>query len=252
MKYHLECAKLSAIVYKDSKTIQNFLINDEKFAGANNFNFYDVDGTQAISFLVSDKLYIAFRGTEPTQLSDILADLKAWQVKSKYKTGRVHAGFRSALDEVWEQVLETAISQSPGRTIIITGHSLGGALSTLCAKRLSKVLDNKICLYTFGSPRVGNRRWRKSFNIETYRFANNNDIVTRVPSAIFYRHVGELQYFNFYGEVRYMGYWQRLKDRWRGFWHAIKKRQGIDWFTDHSMALYLEKVEKNNELLHRN
>jgi len=250
MKYSLDCANLSAIVYKDSKTIQNFITNEEKFAGATNFKFYDVDGTQALSFLVSDKLYIAFRGTEPTKIADIWADLKAWQVKSKYKSGRVHAGFRSALDNVWESVLETVISQSPGRTVIITGHSLGAALATLCAKRVSKLIDAKICLYTFGSPRVGNRRWAKSFNIETYRFVNNNDIVTRVPSGLLFRHVGTLQYFNHYGNLRNMGYWQRFKDRWRGFWRAIKKRQGIDWFIDHSMVRYLNKVENNNELLH--
>jgi len=250
MKYHLECAKLSAIVYKDSKTIQNFLINDESFAGATNFTFYDQEGTQALSFLVSDKLYIAFRGTEPTQLSDIWADLKAWQVKSKYKSGRVHAGFRSALDEIWEILAPTIISQASGREVIITGHSLGAALATLCCKRLSKLIDNKITLYTFGSPRVGSRRWAKKFDTEAYRFVNNNDIVTRVPSPILYRHVGQLCYFNHYGNVRNMGYWQRLKDRWRGFWKALIKRQGIDWFIDHSMVLYLKKVENNDELLH--
>lgn len=250
MKYSLDCAKLSAIVYKDSKTIQSYLINNTNFSGSTNFKFYDKNGTQAVSFLLNDQLYIVFRGTEPTKFSDIWADLKAWKVKSKYKSGRVHAGFRSALDEIWDDVHKYIMTNSSSRTIIITGHSLGAALATLSAKRISKIVENKIYLYTFGSPRVGNRRWAKAFDIETYRFVNNNDIVTRVPSALTFRHIGKLMYFNFYGNIREMGYWQRTKDRWRGFYKAIQKREGIDWFVDHSMLLYLKKVENNIELLH--
>jgi len=249
MKYSLQCAYLSAIVYSSPKTIPNLLL--EKVGDITNFKFYDCDGTQAMTFLIGDKMYIAFRGTEPTQLSDILADLKAWQTKSKYKTGRVHSGFRNALDVIWDDIFEYVIRNNSGREIIVTGHSLGAALATLCASRISKKFDNTISLYTFGSPRVGNRAWAKAFNVETYRFVNNNDIVTRVPSAIFYTHIGKLCYFNHYGFLREMGYWQRTKDRWRGFWRAIQKREGIDWFIDHSMALYVKKVENNtSELLH--
>ena len=58
-------------------------------------------------------------------------------------------------------------------------HSLGAALATICASRLDAHE-----LYTFGSPRVGNRAFVKEMKndgIQHYRFVNNNDIVTGVP-----------------------------------------------------------------------
>lgn len=251
MKYSLQCAQLSGIVYKDSNFIENYLQNSNDFPGASNFKFYDVDGTQAMSFLEGDVVYLVFRGTEPTQLSDIWADLKAWKVDSKYKKGRVHAGFRTALDKVWNEVSEYALTHgASGRSFVITGHSLGAALATLCSSRVAELFDNKIDLYTFGSPRVGSRGWTKSFNVDAYRFVNNNDVVTRVPSAITYRHMGKLVYFNHYGNVRNMTQWQRTKDRFRGFFKALIKLQGIDWFNDHSMKNYIELVEKNKGVLH--
>jgi len=40
--------------------------------------------------------------------------------------------------------------------IMLTGHSLGGAVSVLAAAYLQQTYDNVECLYTMGQPRVGN------------------------------------------------------------------------------------------------
>ena len=48
---------------------------------------------------------VCFRGTEPSEISDILADLKAWQSRSE-TDGWVHSGFKTELDKVWEDVLQ--------------------------------------------------------------------------------------------------------------------------------------------------
>jgi triacylglycerol lipase len=100
-------------------------------------------------------------------------------------------------------------------------------------------------LYTFGSPRVGDRRFVKEMStdkIKHYRFVNNNDIVTRVPPPIVYRHHGELVYINHYGNIRKMTAWQRIKDQWRGRLAAWKKREFFDGARDHSMDLYHRKI----------
>ena len=62
-------------------------------------------------------------------------------------------------------------------TVIVTlaGHSLGGALATLCAfdiaaavKEAGAVAESgraiDVCCYTFGAPRTGNRAFRNEFN----------------------------------------------------------------------------------------
>ena len=57
-------------------------------------------------------------------------------------------------------------------TVYITGHSLGGAIATIIAGRLIKdqVADaNRLKLYTFGSPRVGNPAFSQSMdNVRVY------------------------------------------------------------------------------------
>jgi uncharacterized protein YbgA (DUF1722 family) len=103
MKYSLDCARLSAIVYKNDSDAHSEI---NSLYEVTDFTFFDRKGTQALSFISNNKLFICFRGTEPTKFSDIAADLKAWQLQdSKYKTGKVHAGFKAALDAVWPTML---------------------------------------------------------------------------------------------------------------------------------------------------
>jgi triacylglycerol lipase len=128
--------------------------------------------------------------------------------------------------------------------IVCTGHSLGAAIATIVASRLDA--DE---LYTFGSPRVGNKAFVDEMmndKIKHYRFVNNNDVVTTVPFAFMgYRHNGDLIYINFYGNIRKMTTWQRIKDKWRGRWHALKKGQPFDGAFDHSITLYYEKLARH-------
>lgn len=251
MKYSLDCARLSAIVYENENDCLNFL--NSKYV-IEDFKFYDKEGTQAITFISNNKLFICFRGTEPTKFSDIAADLKAWQLQdSKYKTGKVHAGFKKALDVIWPFIFSHIENTIKDKEVIVTGHSLGAALATLCANRISRDLKiSTISLYTFGSPRVGDKRWASNFTVPTYRFVNNNDIVTTVPGDILFDHVGNLIYINYYGFIREMTSWQRVKDKWRGFWGALKNLEGVDFFNDHSMKHYLKKVENNIDILRSN
>ena len=54
--------------------------------------------------------------------------------------------------------MRTLIAAHPNTPILITGHSLGGALAVLSALDIKKELmfNETISLYTFGAPRVGN------------------------------------------------------------------------------------------------
>jgi len=125
--------------------------------------------------------------------------------------------------------------------VFFTGHSLGAAMSTIASSRWHKPA---IC-YNYGSPRVGTPGFERAYNNinELHRFVNNNDIVTKVPPALFlYRHVGKLHYINHYGNTRAMTWWQRFKDQWRGRFRAWQKRQPFDGMFDHSMGLYRDKL----------
>ena len=67
-----------------------------KKVGFGNHRFLDKDGAQCHIAWDSDHMIIAFRGTEPDQMSDVKADLLAIKRKSKTE-GRVHLGFKLEL-----------------------------------------------------------------------------------------------------------------------------------------------------------
>lgn len=71
---------------------------------------------------------------------------------------QVHSGFHEAFLEGFPTVLAafTALkAENPDYKAAVTGHSLGGAIATITATELRR-LGNKVNLYTYGSPRVGN------------------------------------------------------------------------------------------------
>ena len=59
-----------------------------------------------------------------------------------------------------------------------------------------------------------------------------------------YRHHGELQYINYYGNIRKLTPWQKFKDSMRGRGKALKKFQLFDGIFDHSIGLYCDKLKK--------
>lgn len=150
-----------------------------------NLNFqlhetFDADGTQAI--LMSNKkcVVLAFRGTEATSPQDIKADLKAKATLCE-SGGKIHSGFNDAFNSVF-LVVQNAINRDGFRELplFITGHSLGGALATIAAKKLSHAGGIAAC-YTFGAPRVGDAEWISGIKPPLYRMVNAADCVTMLP-----------------------------------------------------------------------
>lgn len=131
-------------------------------------------------------LVLAFRGS--TTMQDWLTDLKFTQAKEKSTglPGRVHRGFVRALDEGWPRIAELlARADKAGKTIWITGHSLGGGLSHIAAMRAALEGIPIAGIYTFASPRVGDDEFVKAFNRQfsgrSYRVVNVEDLVPHVP-----------------------------------------------------------------------
>lgn len=233
----LHFAKAAELAYKDGKESTAAW----KELGYTKHKFIDIDGAQVHILWNKTEMVLAFRGTEPDEFSDITADLNAFPDRAQVG-GWVHNGFQNELEKVWKDVLVVLGDNLGSKALYICGHSLGGAMATVAASRL-----NPHALYTYGSPRVGTRKFVQNITCKHYRHVNNNDIVPKVPFAFLgYRHHGELQYINFYGNIRKMTYWQRFKDGWRGRVAALKKREHFDGARDHSMANYVKYLEKDN------
>lgn len=195
-------AEISTLVYDAPHAVEGLLRGR---AGFDRVEFFDRGPTQC--FVMSNDRFavVAFRGSESSRRQDdpdfrhVLADWMAdFRVKlvSSGQGGRVHRGFKAALDEVWqfnrdgspggvERHLTELARERPGRTVWFTGHSLGAALATLAADRYGAVRG----LYTYGSPRVGDDDFVSDFHVNNYRFVNHRDVVTNVPPSPFYRHL---------------------------------------------------------------
>jgi len=206
--------------------------------------FIERDGAQCHIVWTAQQIVLCFRGTEPGEFSDIKADLNAMPDKADNGSGWVHNGFQTEVDKIWEDIMKHVdLKLHEKKTLLICGHSLGGAMATIATSRLG---DRVSALYTYGSPRAGTRKFVKSFkHIPHYRFVNNNDVVPKVPFAFLgYRHTCKPQYINYYGNVRSATYWQRVKDQWRGRWRALKKGMPFDGAYDHGMDHYCKYTKE--------
>lgn len=228
-------AKMADIAYKDEEEAKK----EYKNLGWTSHVFIENKGAQCHIVWNKDDMGICFRGTEPTELSDVLADLNALPKKSM-TDGWVHAGFRGELDKLWIHI-EPMASEYDDKNLYICGHSLGAAMATICTSRIEEFRPVEE-LYTFGSPRAGTRSFVRGIKTRHWRFVNNNDVVTTVPLALMgYKHHGRLCYINHYGNIRKMTLWQRIKDKFRGLRSGL-----LDGVKDHGMGNYVEHTIKEN------
>eukprot|EP01034_Spumella_vulgaris_P021439 gene21439-27470_t len=83
-------------------------------------------------------------------------------------------------------------AQFPSYTVVVTGHSLGAALSTLTALDFMDAGIGPIRLFNFGSPRVGNTAFANyaSAKIEDRnRNTHYKDMVPHVPMHERFTHI---------------------------------------------------------------
>lgn len=79
---------------------------------------------------------------------------------------QIHTGFKNTYEGVRQAILPAAANlaaQYPNYQIVFTGHSLGGALAGLAVVDFQNVYgyDDRISLYTYGQPRIGDTNWAR-------------------------------------------------------------------------------------------
>lgn len=186
------CAEFSRLAYcRDPAVISSSL----ERVGFSLVDAFDHQGTAGIVAEGPAFSAVGFRGSDDVRawITNLDALPEPWR-----GGGRVHRGFAAALDVAWPKIEEAV-----GRTstpLVISGHSLGGALATLAAN-----LRPDAELVTFGSPRVGDAAFADTMarrNADSRRYVDNRDIVCRLPSArLGYRHVGTPFLIDADGEV---------------------------------------------------
>ena len=163
----------------------------------------------ATVFVMSRTLYIAIRGTGTRhewsnnarfQQRKFAVDLAS----GSYPMGQVHDGFLDSYESMREDIVE-AVKERTAEfdRVIVTGHSLGGAIATLAYATivtrfpLARVTQGVV----FGCPRVGNSEFSMAFRTigdvaGFWRYELLHDpVVDLPPTNLFglysYKHVGE-------------------------------------------------------------
>ena len=143
---------------------------------------FDRRGTQAILVSGESSIALAFRGTEAMSIRDIKADARA-NKRACESGGEMHSGFYDAFENV-RSMVEGAINDPShaDKPLYVTGHSLGGAVATVAAKKLAHPGGIAAC-YSFGAPRVGDDDWITEIRAPIYRLVNSADCVTMLPPS---------------------------------------------------------------------
>lgn len=204
------------------------------------FSCADSDVQVLFAYRESDRTaFVAFRGTDSWK--DALVDAAVLKktlpfMQDTDPDARVHAGFfaqyRAAVDAVNEY-----LARHPHRSrTIVTGHSLGGAVATLCAALLKDELGEGRCrCYVFGCPRVGNSAFvsRVDELLDLRRFVVGYDPVANIPTRVRWRHAGK--------RVWYIN-GTRVSAEQGDPWSNVVSLPNLFCVQDHEIAGYIDSV----------
>jgi predicted lipase len=176
------CSKLSKDVYNNKAKYTNELYQTH-------VNILNINNT----------LYICFRGTSSLRDWKINLDSRLIQQNKNDDIFKVHKGFYTQYNSIKNIITSYIVQNYTYNNIVICGHSLGGALATICAFDLyDNIYNNNITCVTFGSPRVGDKnfvRLYNKYNINTHRIVISGDPVPKWPLNGNYIHICCCMYF---------------------------------------------------------
>ena len=199
--------------------------------------------TQCALVEAGRELYVIFRGSQQerdwktnvkfrqavieAEIVQKQAQIDPYSPKSR-SGAKLHRGFGEAYLSVRDELHDAVNAHSDAQHLVVTGHSLGGALATVCAIDLQYNFSpgRTVEVYSFGAPRVGNGSFRETFNRRlpdsSFRFVYGMDLVPAVPRLWQgYRHVDEES---------------RLGSRFS--WRFLSQR-----FKDHAISNYVEALQ---------
>lgn len=184
-RYHLLCEEVPY-----SRRLEVVPYDPERYTGEDEetpeaVHFLNHEGTHTQVFAThSDRMIlISIRGTEIGSTADWSRDLDARQIEVEGLAGKAHRGFAGAFEAARKFIERYLRRFFSGQTLMVCGHSLGGAIGLLLAEWLRKLPSAPhVVLYTFGAPRAGSSTFVESAReLVHHRLVNHNDPIPAVP-----------------------------------------------------------------------
>ncbi|KAH9988438.1 Alpha/Beta hydrolase protein [Russula compacta] len=204
--------------------------------------------THAHGFVARDdkrcEIVVAFRGSH--ELADMFTDgnLMLAPLASRgiqNNTASVHCGFLISYNSVRTTVIRTVHNQLrnfPGYVVVVTGHSMGGALASIAALSIkSNIPTAEVRLFTFGQPRTGDAAYADLLEItigrdNIFRAVHTWDgVPTMIPEALGYHHHAR-EYWQFQEPRKFFSHY-RMKPHTSA--HRIRIAYGSECFNGPSL-----------------
>lgn len=227
-KSHLvkQAARFSQAVYGNEQALPGGIMPIRRFDD-------EARSLHALAYLWEDMLVITVAGTQ--DLRNWLSNLQAW--KTEFHGLRAHNGFADYAGALlpWLREIYGFFPQLP---LVLTGHSMGGAVACLLGVAMDPL---PVSVITFGQPKVA---WgpdlAKNFQVGRawyIRVQNGSDLVPRRP-MLFYSHAGELWYWSNDGKLWIDPPW------WKTLWDRTWTLAQGQRLTDHATQDYIRQMKR--------
>ncbi|MGE3799230.1 MAG: Mbeg1-like protein, partial [Thermomicrobiales bacterium] len=141
----------------------------------------------------AEQIIISFAGSRSAESTFGLVDWcdNLTARLDEHACGRVHSGcHRQVQFYLKEEMLRGLEKLYTGQTILLTGHSRGGALALLAAHELQQAGFQQVAVFMFGAPKVGDQTFADSCGFPVYRIECEGDPVPLLPPLEGYVAVG--------------------------------------------------------------
>ncbi len=164
-----------------------------------------VGNHQAYAVIFGNFIVFTIRGTD-SDFNDILTDLNFGQQDFlDDQFARCHSGFLIAAKQLSPFIHDVIKDNLGGHdAVLFAGHSMGGAVAQLSCHLLDTKFKLKKSVYSFGAPRLGNKKLGQMLqkNGSSYRIVNGIDIVPHLPfKPMGFTHSGTHCYVSSNGKI---------------------------------------------------
>jgi len=222
----------------------------ELFAESSDRADIDKGTVQAIFKEDEESLFVVFRSSDSTLdwWNHMLFDTAVIPYDNTDSKVRIHFGWLDQYKQsgVRDVILNRArefYDRKPAGTVVVTGHSYGGALATICSLDVQYNFDGcSIFCLPGSSPRVGNAAFVKSFEkrVRFLAIYYGADIVHFVPPRLFgYKGIQMLHF----GPRKVL---QVLGNTLLAIWWALRRQprdmHDVELFGDHAYRNYPDDI----------